>query len=175
MNRSKLLLCVLCAVTVVMCAAFGGCKKSSETQLPPSGVLLEYNGCKQFTAGSQRAGALQTQRSDCFEFQYNGENTLRLRHINAGFNCCPGEITAEITFNGNIISITEIEQQQACRCLCLFDLDYEMINLPPGRYTIRVVEPYREENDQLMEFAVELSSANSGTFCLERTYYPWIQ
>ena len=172
MNWKGILSCVLC---VVMGAALTGCKKSSDTQAPPIGVLTEYNGCKQFQAGSQLDGTLQTQMSDCLEFHYNGYSTLTLRHINAGFNCCPGEITAEITFYGNLIVIIEREQQQACRCLCLFDLEYEMINLPPQRYTIWVIEPYMEANDQVLEFTADLSATNSGSYCRERNYYPWIQ
>jgi hypothetical protein len=97
-----------------------------------------------------------------------------LKHINAGFNCCPGDITAEIEFKGNLIIITESEQEQGCHCLCLFDLDYEVTNLSPGRYTIRVAEPYVEENDQVLEFTLELFSATSGNYCLERNNYPWI-
>lgn len=166
---------MLCAVTFVMFAVVGGCKKSSDT-LEPVGVLLQYDGCKQVAAaaGSRADGVKLAQMSDCFEFQYNA-NTLTLRHINAGFNCCPGEITADITLNGNVITITEKEQLQDCRCLCLFDLDFEIVNLAAGSYTIRVIEPYVDQNDQVLEFTVDLSPAASGNYCLERNYYPWIQ
>ena len=41
---------------------------------------------------------------DCIEYSYNGQ-TLTLKHINSAFNCCPGEITADIDINGDIVWI----------------------------------------------------------------------
>jgi hypothetical protein len=161
----------LCLVTIV------GCKKSSDAQLVPAGVLMEYNGCKQFLANAaeQFDGFAPGPHEDCFEYQYDGTNTLVFRHINAGFNCCPGEITAEIEFNGNVITLTEREAEQGCFCQCLFDLDYELVNLAPGQYTLRFIEPYAEENDQALEFTLSLLSATSGSHCVQRNYYPWGQ
>jgi hypothetical protein len=152
----------------------GGCKKSEEIQVDPTGALLQYDGCKEFQGNNNMSQALVSNTSDCLQYQYDGQNTLTLKHINAGFNCCPGDITAEIEFNGNLITITEGEQEQGCRCLCLFDLDYKVINLSPGRYTIRITEPYIDENDQVLECPLELFSATSGSYCLERNDYPWI-
>jgi hypothetical protein len=162
-------LCVVC----VICLMVGGCKESAEVQADPVGTLLQFNGCKVFAASGQLSTASDAQ-NDCIEYQYNGTGRLMLRHVNAGFNCCPGIITATIVFNGNLVIITEAEQQQACRCDCLFDLDYEINNLSPGQYTIRIIEPYVETGDQLLEFNVNLSSATSGSFCLPRNYYPWV-
>jgi hypothetical protein len=156
----------------------GGCKKSDGFQGDPVGALLEANGCKQNSPqkdNNHMSGVLTAGVDDCINYSYDGESTLTFRHINAGFNCCPGEITAVIDFNGNLITITEIEEKHDCHCLCLFDLDYEVINLRPGRYTIRIIEPYVEENHQALVFTVDLSSALSGNFCLTRNHYPWVQ
>jgi hypothetical protein len=152
-----------------------GCKKSSE--VTPSSTLLQSNGCKQFLANT--SGELDEfapgQHEDCLEYQYNGTDTLVVRHINAGFNCEPGEITADIEFNGNVITITERESQQAADCLCLFDLDYEIINLAPGEYTLRVIGLYVHADDLVLEFTLQLLSETSGNYCLQRNYYPWGQ
>ena len=80
-----------------------------------------------------------------------------------------------IDFNNNVITITEREEMQDCRCLCLVDLDYEVINLVPGVYIIHIIEPYVESGDQVFELTLELLSATSGTYCLQRNYYPWGQ
>ncbi|MGD2085362.1 MAG: hypothetical protein PVH61_04180 [Candidatus Aminicenantes bacterium] len=177
MNLKRRLSGILCVMVCVGLVTIGGCKKSADAQLIPAGALLEYNGCKQFLAGTsgQLDGFAPGQNDDCIEYQYNGTNTLVLRHINAGFNCCPGEITAEIDFNNSLITISEREQEQGCKCLCLFDLDYELINLAPGVYTLRIIELYVEGGDQELELTLELLSATSGTFCLQRNYYPWGQ
>lgn len=177
MNLKRMLLGIICVIFCMALVTIGACKKSTEPQLIPAGALLEFNGCKQFQ--SNVSGSLDEyapgQNDDCIEYQYNGTNTLILRHINAGFNCCPGEITAEIDFNGSLITITEREELQDCRCLCLFDLDYQVVNLAPGVYTIRIIEPYMEGGDQVLELILNLSAATSGTHCLQRDYYPWGQ
>jgi hypothetical protein len=137
---------------------------------PPTGILIGYHGCKQFQKGT----ALHTTPpdQDCIEYQYDGEGLLQLKHVNAGFNCCP-EIAADITIENNIITIKEIEISGECYCLCLFDVDYEIRNLPPGEYTIIVTEPYVQEGDEILEFTVDLSSSPSGSPCVYRDYWPW--
>ena len=177
MNLKRMFFGILCVMVWMGLVTIGGCKKSVEAQLIPTGALLNATDCKEFLANT--SGSLDdfapAQHDDCIEYHYNGTNTLVLRHISAGFNCCPGEITAEIDFNNSLITITEREEKQDCRCLCLFDLDYEVINLSPGVYTLRIIEPYVEESDQVLELTLELMSANSGTHCVQRTSYPWGQ
>lgn len=177
MNLKRMLFGILCVMVCMGLVIIGGCKKSVESQLIPTGALLDATDCKQFLANT--SGSLDEfapdQHDDCIEYQYNGTDTLTLMHINAGFNCDPGEITANIEINGNVITITEIESQQGADCLCLFDLDYEIINLPSGEYSVRIIEPYIHSNDQLLEITLHLLSETSGNYCLQRTYYPWGQ
>ena len=137
---------------------------------PPIGILLNYEGCKEFPKGASMDGTPPDQ--DCIEYQYDGSNVLLLKHINAGFNCCP-EITTDITIEDNVITIEEIELSGDCDCLCLFDLDYEIRNLQPGEYTIRVIEPYVPEGEEILEFTVDLVSSPSGSYCVYRDFYPW--
>lgn len=178
MNLKRALLGASCIV-VCMCISLvtiSGCKKSADGQLTPNGALLQSNGCKQFVTNASGLvdDYVPGPEEDCIEYQYNGTGTLVLRHINAGFNCCPGEIRADIEFNGNVITITEKEVEQGCDCLCLFDLDYEIINLAPGEYTLRVIGLYVDANDQPLELTLQFPSQNSGTYCLQRNYYPWM-
>jgi hypothetical protein len=158
-------------------AASQGCKKSGDAQTTGSGVLLRYQGCKITVAdGANQANQMiaPSNTRDCVYYQYDGNGTLTLNHIDAAFNCCPGEITADILIDGKQITITEKESAQDCLCLCLYDLDYEFINLEPGDYTIRIIEPYKQEADLELEFTISLSSAASGSYCLTRDYYPWV-
>lgn len=172
MNRQKRIPWVLCvSIAVSLMVGVGGCKTSENIQGDPTGVLMEYFGCKQSQSqGSDNHVSVFSTGTydDCINYLYDGEGTLTLRHINAKFNCCPVEITAEIEFSGNLITITEREEDQLCDCICLFDLDYEIINLGPGRYTIRVIEPYVRGEEEVLEFTVDLFSAASGSYCLER-------
>ncbi len=87
------------------------------------------------------------------EYQYDEENGLILQHINAGFNCC-SEVSANITIGGNLITVEETESGDFCYCLCLYDVEYRIEDLPPGEYTIKFVELCLEEEPEppAMEF-----------------------
>ncbi len=136
----------------------------------PVGFLADYGDCKQFQKGTPVRSTPPDQ--DCMEYQYDGQSVFLLKHVNAGFNCCP-EIAADITIAGDLITIEEIEISGDCDCLCLFDLNYEIRDLQPGEYTITVIEPYVEEGDETLEFTVDLISSPSGSYCVYRDYYPW--
>lgn len=144
--------------------------KEGPVPCAPTGFLVDSYGCKEFPKGTPPDSTPPDQ--DCMEYEYDGESILLLKHVNAGFNCCP-EIAADITIEDNIITIEEIEISGVCFCLCLFDIDYEIRNLPPGEYTITVIEPYVEQGDEILEFTVDLISSPSGSHCVYRDYYPW--
>jgi len=78
----------------------------------------------------------------CVQWQYNG-STLSLSHINAVLNCCP-VFVADVTIDDNNIIIKEIDSlfNGGCDCICCYDLEYEIQNLPLDEYTITFLEPY---------------------------------
>jgi hypothetical protein len=139
----------------------------------PTGILLGYGECKEFQTETFTDGTPPDQ--DCIEYLYDGSGVLLLGHVNAGFNCCPDEILADITIEGNAITIEESESLESggCDCLCLFDVDYQVSNLPPGEYTIVVNELYLMEGDEILQFTVDLVSTPSGSHCVQRDHYPW--
>ena len=132
----------------------------------PSGTLLGYGDCKMFIEDYTPPD------QDCIEYSYDGFGTLLITHVNAGYNCCP-ELAAEISIENNIITIEEIELSGDCDCLCLFDLEYEIINLLPGIYTISFIEPYLPQGDEPLEFIVDFTTSSSGSHCEYRSQYPW--
>jgi len=138
----------------------------------PSGSLVGMSGCTMFEADLLVTDSLSFM--DCIEYEYDGVGVLTMQHINAGFNCCP-EIAVNFYVEGTVITIEQIEIIGQCDCLCLFDLDYEIVNLEPGEYTITVIEPYVIEGDDPLEFDVDLSSSASGGYCVYRYHYPWGQ
>jgi hypothetical protein len=138
----------------------------------PQGRLVGRTNCKgSLQANSQ--GTIRTTNQECVEYVYDGRSVLRLKHVNAGFNCCPGTITADILTLGDEIRIKEKESSSLCDCNCLYDIDYEFVYVSPGIYRISVVGPYQIEGDPPLEFLVDLDGAASGSFCVERTHYPW--
>jgi hypothetical protein len=127
-----------------------------------TGSLVNHTDCK--TSQSSDTPPVQ----DCIEYYYDGQSVLLLKHVNATFNCCPGELLANITIEHNLITIQENESLSECDCVCLYDLDYEIRNLAPGEYTICVNELYVLPGDELLNFTVDLCSTPSGSYCVER-------
>lgn len=136
-------------------------------------IPVNFDTCKTFQKGDATDSTPPNQ--DCIEYQYDGENVLSIKHINAGFNCCPDEIKAIVNIEDNIITIKEKEYLYSggCYCLCLFDLDYDISGVSPEVYTIKVIEPYLPEGNEPLEFTVDLSSSTSGRYCVDRSGYPW--
>ena len=135
-------------------------------QLVPHGNLTNQTTCKDYNLTGPPSN------QDCIEYQYDGIQYLSLTHQNAGFNCCP-EIAINITIINRTITIKEIELTGLCNCLCLFDLDYQIIDLPPATYTITVEEPYILPEDQKLEFTINVANSSTGSYCIERNNYPW--
>jgi hypothetical protein len=147
------------------------CKSFGPHLCGGQGILTGATGCKSFAKEGREGGSSS---QDCLAYQYDGTSLLTLKHINAGFNCCPGEIFISVTVQDNVITIQEGETDALCDCLCLFDLDMQIPDLAPGQYLIVVQGMYvHHDTDTWLELVADLSSATSGSHCVERTYYPW--
>jgi hypothetical protein len=151
---------------------FAGCQKSTPPPDKPAGIIANSSGCK--AIGVSRAGQFSSSESDCVEYDYDEESGLVLRHINAGFNCCSAA-SANISVEGNLITVEETESGDLCHCLCLYDMEYRIEALPPGEYTIKFIELCLAEDDELLEFTVDFGSSPSGSHCLDRNHYPWVE
>ena len=83
----------------------------------------------------------------------------------------------EINIENLTITITEIDSLDngGCFCLCLFDVNYKITNLPPGQYRVVFEEPYKIESDPVLDITIDLISSPSGDHCVPRTQYPWGQ
>jgi len=163
------LLAGLVAISILIIPA---CDNES-TEAPdydPNGILVHYSECKQFKS----LAATETPPTrDCVEYRYLEPGLLILTHVNAGFNCCPGQIFADITIRNDTITIVERERESACRCLCLYDLEYRFPEMPAGTYTIKIAEPYIDAEDVPINFTVDLVRYAAGSFCATRDHYPW--
>lgn len=166
---------------LLMAAAYlSGCESEDNTtpsapHTSPHGALIGHSDCKSSidTNSSDqgkrnKAGAIE----DCMEYGYEGD-TLRLKHINAAFNCCPKEILVETRILSDTLIIVESEAASLCDCLCLYDLDIAVYALPAGKYTIVVKEPYIPEGEPPLAFDVDLTAAPAGKYCVKRSRYPW--
>lgn len=134
-----------------------------------------HGGCTVFAAEGDPGFLAPTET--CISFSYDGSDTLTIERTGACFNCCPDSIAVDAEMIGSRIIITEWEDlfSGGCDCLCLFELDYTIGRVAPGEYTIAVLGPYDEahQSDPIFQFTVDLRRTPSGTFCVERTGYPW--
>jgi len=149
----------------------GSCGLSSGPD--PFGRLIGRTNCKGSGGSVGGTPAAPASSQECVEYDYDGRSLLRLKHINAGFNCCPGTVSADIEISGDTIRIKEKESSSLCDCSCLYDLRYEIIGLDRGTYRISVVGPYQPEGDPPLIVLLDLEHANSGSACVDRTRYPW--
>jgi len=139
----------------------------------PEGNLVGTSSCKSFQLG--QAVAYVSSDSDCVAYDYDGSGILHLTHVNAGFNCCPEPISADIAVETGQITIDEKEglESGGCDCQCLFDIDYEIVNLPPGEYTITINGLYLLPDEEPLESTVNLAADPFGEYCVFRGHYPW--
>ncbi len=104
---------------------------------------------------------------DCVEYSYVEPGTLLLHHINAGFNCCPGELSGEVDITADSVIITEWESEYGCRCECPYDLEYKVLHLPPGLYHIHLIDVSHGGYLEGLQFDVDLNLPVSGIYCEE--------
>jgi hypothetical protein len=111
--------------------------------------------------------------SSCVSYIYNDQDKkLKLTHINAGFNCCPGEIYCHIEIKNDTVFLTESEEKADCDCDCLYDIDIHISEIVKQKYYISIIEPYRNNQEKIL-FEIDLTQNETGLFCVERTLYPW--
>ena len=77
-----------------------------------SGQLIKNSDCKSF-----KSAEIHTETPNnrsCVEYSYDQPgNKLVIKHINAGFNCCPEKISCTISLIGDTISVRESETVRA--------------------------------------------------------------
>ena len=133
------------------------------------GELTSYSQCKSFNKNTNQLASNES----CIEYSFDDTNsTLHITHINAGFNCCPVEITTTINHSNDTIYIVENEGNPLCNCSCLYDLEIDIKNIKEGKYIMNIIEPYAPTDSELC-FEINLTETNNGDFCVTRDLYPW--
>lgn len=107
----------------------------------------------------------------CVEWTYE-DGRLHFTHQNAALNCEP-EPELRIDVEDQIILVSEEEKSCTGKRLCLTNMEGTLDDLPIEVYTLVFDEPFRDPNDAKLKGAIDLRSQTSGSFCVERTRYPW--
>ena len=147
-----------------------GCKTEKEDPLAVSGKLLNHTECKM---APTKDSTLFMDSLTCAEYSYNSiTQHLLIKHINAGFNCAPGDLSISVNLNNDTIIIDEFESSNLAYCNCLFDLDIEIKGIDAKPYQIKFIEPYCGNQEPLI-FGIDFSTQTAGIVCVLRHGYPW--
>jgi len=159
-------------ITILFLGIFlPACQKEKTADPEICGQLVHHTNCKNFF---KNADAIQAADSiSCVEYSYEASGKqLVLKHINAGFNCCPDYLYCTVHLKNDTIIIREHEASSLCDCSCLYDLDMEISGVQARKYQVRFIEPYAGNQEELV-FEMDLSEGSSGSFCVTRKLYPW--
>lgn len=152
------------------------CEKNNDNnkQLIVTGQLISNSTCKNDLKSSSQI--IETPDSlSCVEYSFDKEtNKLTIKHINAGFNCCPDSLYCKAEQKGDTIQIQEFEKSTKCWCNCLYDLDIVIDGVNKKTYQIKFEEPYIADQKKLT-FEINLSADSNGRYCVTRKQYPWGQ
>jgi hypothetical protein len=108
------------AIIAIFLIGGTGCKK--ETPNESLGIKeFSYLGCKE--TKSPRASL---HGEEYIEYKAVADGYLYIKHVNAVFNCCPDTIKADVSIEGNIITVDENETNPICDCICDYDLEYTL-------------------------------------------------
>ncbi|HPQ69451.1 MAG TPA: hypothetical protein PKW95_09990 [bacterium] len=94
------------------------------------------SGCLNFPATFNEDGTF----NEDFVLQWDGAGTIAVYH---GHTCnnCGFRLAARYRVDGAEIAVTEATAEGAAEafCSCLFEFNYELVDIQPGEYTLRMV------------------------------------
>jgi hypothetical protein len=157
-------------LAIAFAALISACE-TVDPQTAITGKLISNTDCK-----SNEISIVDSETSDtlsCIEYEYEAaEKILHLKHINAGFNCCPQKIVCSAKLSNDTIIVQESEESALCDCNCLFDLNIDISGVEEQKYYIQIKEPYCGEQQKLYLLLL-LDKDKEGTICVTRKSYPW--
>lgn len=157
---------------LVSAAAFFACDNFKTDDKEVTSIVLNQPHCKNHITKAGDDNKI-TNNMSVIQYSYDIKRSiLTIKHINAGFNCCPGRLSTSVDISKNKIVITEKENEQGCKCLCLYDLEYAITGVPLDKYKVEIKEPYLGEQDPHI-FDIDLSVSTTGQHIVMRTEYPW--
>ncbi|MFC2121591.1 hypothetical protein ACFLTI_08355, partial [Bacteroidota bacterium] len=155
---NKIILKIITLCLIIFCV--NGCDSEEENTLPITGRLISHTDCKDNLPSNIKS--VSNNNESIIEYNYDPQSKiLQIKHINAGFNCCPEGLYCEITTSGDTINIQEFENDSLCRCLCLYDLDINIENIEAAKYYFKFHEPYCGDQNKLY-FEMDIENFSEG-------------
>ena len=156
-------------LTFALLFVLGACDGVSENPVKEEPLPIELKnfantGCKN---NSDRTRSGEYVWTAVFEYSCIHDGYLYVTHKDAFFNCCPGELKADINTEGNHITVGEWSTEDLCDCICTFDLSYEIGPLVEGA-TYSLCIGYKGRENLVAEF--EFHNSMSGVWEIKGTY-----
>lgn len=107
---------------------------------------VKHGKCK--IAKSKTAG------KEYIEYKTVNENYLKIRHFNVMFNCCPSKLTVNSNISNDTIRIFENELEHACKCMCPYDLEFQIGEMKYGKYLIIL----NKMNKEHIKFTIDFNA-----------------
>ncbi|MEN8122381.1 MAG: hypothetical protein ABFS35_18695 [Bacteroidota bacterium] len=175
MKKRFLLKRIMIGVVLLIAFIVVSCEKENDSNSKQPELQGELTGnsiCKNELKATSTVKYISDTLS-CVEYVFDEiNNKLILKHINAGFNCCPDSLYVQTSLNGDTIIVQEYEKSALCRCNCLYDLDIELNGVEAKIYMVKFIEPYALDQQEIL-FELDLANNYEGSFCVTRKQYPW--
>ena len=126
---------------VMLFVGMSSCSSDSENEgsAEPSNFHVRNvanSGCKAFPFAAAARKVTMEDNREYIEYKALTDGYLSINHVNAKFNCEPGELKMQAIVSGNEIRILETEEQALVNCICHYDLYCEVGPLGNGNYTV---------------------------------------
>jgi hypothetical protein len=160
--------------TLIIGFSIYSCEKeqTKDKQIDFKGQLISKSACKSNLKSTKETTDTPDSLS-CVDYSFdNSTNILTIKHINAGYNCCPDSFYCIISLNNDTIIIKEIELNPKCNCNCLYDLNIGIQGIDAKKYQIKFIEPYVNDQKKIL-FGIDLANEIVGSYCVTRKQYPW--
>ena len=97
-------------LALVFICGFSACDNNGDEPTVPaasdiSAALLHATDCKSFLNSTLVGEGSSSETAILFSYD-RASRVLNLTHINAGFNCCPGTLSIDVSVEGDVITIT---------------------------------------------------------------------
>jgi hypothetical protein len=136
---------VICPVLLLLIAGMTSCKKEFPNDLLSIKDFF-VSDCK--TKGVSSKGI----DPEYITIKTVDDYYILVNHINAMFNCEPGQITVTIEVSSNEISMDENESSSLANCICPYDIDFKLGPLQYGVYILKFKRGVLTFKEYILDF-----------------------
>jgi hypothetical protein len=131
-------------IVLIFLATCFSCDKSEFPSKNFSVDEIYYGDCKTVT---------KSVLNEYLELTTINNYYLAISHINAMFNCVPGQIIVDAILEDNIISINEYSTENSADCICPYDLSFSIGPLQYDTYKLSV----KQANYEILNVEIDFN------------------